>query len=54
MNHLSDKQFRFPGFVAPFRKDCNSFGGGIMVFIREDIPSKLISLEPEPVVGLYT
>ena len=35
-------QFCFPRFSKPFRleKTCN--GGGILLFIREDIPSKLI------------
>ena len=32
--------FKIPGFKEPFRKDRNINGGGIMVFVREDIPSK--------------
>ena len=32
------KSFVIPGYKEPFRKDQNAYGGGIMVFIREDIP----------------
>ena len=32
-------QFKIPGFATPFRRDRNEFGGGIMVFAREDIPA---------------
>ena len=31
----------------------NSNGGGIMIFVREDIPAKLIASETPPVKGLY-
>ena len=41
------------GFCTPFRKDRDQFGGGIMVFVREDIPSKLLSLEAPPIESLY-
>ena len=50
---FSDEQLRVPGLAAPFQKDWNSFGGGIMVLIREDILSKFLLLEPEPFEGLY-
>ena len=30
------------GFTTPYRLDRNGSGGGILVYIREDIPSKLI------------
>ena len=38
-------QFKIPGFATSFRRDRNEHGGGIMVFVREDISSKLISDE---------
>ena len=38
-------QFKIPGFRSPFRRDRNEFGGGVMVFVRKDIPSKVISKE---------
>ena len=36
-------QFAIKGFSVPFRLDRNSSGGGIMLFVREEIPSKLLS-----------
>ena len=38
-------QFKIPGFAPPFHSDRNEFSGGIMVFVREDIPPKQISNE---------
>ena len=35
-------QFPIDGFSSTFRLDRNSSGGGIMLFIREEIPSKLL------------
>ena len=37
-----EKSFIIPGFKAPFRQDRNRHGGGIMVFVREDIPSRML------------
>ena len=39
-------QFRIEGYAPPFRYDRNSHGGGILLFIREDIPTKVISITP--------
>ena len=33
-------QFRINGFKKPYRKDRNANGGGVMVYVREDIPSQ--------------
>ena len=41
---FSNGQFKIPGYVLPCRLDRNQFGGGIMVFAREDIPSRVLSL----------
>ena len=38
-------QFLIKGFRDPHRLDRNSKGGKIIMFIREDIPSKLLSME---------
>ena len=46
-------QFKIPGFVTPFRRDRNKFGGGIMVFVKEDIPAKQISNENLNIEGLF-
>ena len=39
-------QFRMDGYAPPFRYERNSHGGGILLFIKEDIPTKVISLTP--------
>lgn len=36
-------QLLIDGFSIPFRKGRNCNGGGLLVYIREDIPSKLLS-----------
>ena len=36
-------QFVLHGFSAPYRLDMNSKGGGILLYIREDIPSRLLN-----------
>ena len=35
-------QFHIDGFSIPYRLDRNRNGGGVIVYIREDIPSKLL------------
>ena len=35
-------QFNIHGFGEPYRFDRNGKGGGIRLYIRDDIPSKLI------------
>ena len=41
---FSNGQFEIPGYALPFRLDRNQFGGSIMVFVREDILSRVLSL----------
>ena len=36
-------QFSMNGFVKPFRRDRNKFGGGILIYVREDITCKLLN-----------
>ena len=36
-------QFLIEGFHSPFRFDRNKNGGGIMLYVREDIPARLLS-----------
>ena len=33
-------QFLVEGFCTPYRLDHNSKGGSILLYVREDIPSK--------------
>ena len=39
---FSSSQFAIRCFSSPFRRDRNS-SGGVMLFLREEIPSKLLS-----------
>ena len=41
-------QFQIKGFSDPFRVDRNCHGGRILLYAREDIPVKLLSVEPLP------
>ena len=45
--------FLIYGFSPPYRLDHDSKGGGIMLYIREDIPSKPLATDKEPVESLY-
>ena len=40
-----DCQFKIDGFSKPFRKDRNRNGGGVIIFVREDIPCKELSFD---------
>ena len=46
-------QFLIPGYSAPYRIDRTWHGGGSMLFVREDIPSKLLLTENAPIKGFY-
>ena len=37
-------QFFIDGFAKPFRRDGNKNGGGVMIFVRDNIPSKEIKV----------
>ena len=41
-------QFLIKGFGNPFRIDRNVNGGGILFYVRKDIPAKLLSVETLP------
>ena len=36
-------QFHMDEFSLPYRLDRNRDGGGVMIFVKEDIPSKLLT-----------
>ena len=46
-------EFQIPDFTTPFRRDKNEHGGGIMVFVREDFSSKLVSDETLCIEGMF-
>ena len=37
-----NQQFHIKGFCLPYRLNRNKHGGGVLVYIREDIPSKIL------------
>ena len=47
------ENFLIDGFSQPYRIDRNSSGGGIMLYVREDIPSNLLKVESLSVEGFY-
>ena len=36
------EQFLLDGYSKPYRRDRNRDGGGVLIYVREDIPSKLL------------
>ena len=46
--------FLIDGFSQPYRIDRNSSGGGIMLYVREDIPPSLLKVESLPIEGFFT
>ena len=41
------------GLGTPYRLNRNSNGGGLMLFVREDIPSNLVEAETKPIVDFH-
>ena len=35
-------QFKIPGYSSPYRLDRTTHGGGLLLYVREDIPSKVL------------
>ena len=48
-------QFRIDGFSAPFTLDRNRFGGGVLIYVREDIPCKQLTkhILPDDIEGIF-
>ena len=46
-------QFLIEGYGPPYRLDPNSHGGGILVYVREDIPCKLIPMKNCTIEGFF-
>ena len=46
-------QFLIEGFCTPYSLDRNSKGGGILLYVREDIPSNLIRVDISPIESFY-
>ena len=52
-NTFPNGQFLIKGYSALYRLDRDAQGRGIMLFIREDIPSKLLAVDDFPTEGFY-
>ena len=52
-NCFPEGQFLIEEYSKSYRIDRNCHGGGIMLYVRADIPSKLLSLELLPMEGFY-
>ena len=46
-------QFLLNGYNNPFRLDRNAHGGGILLYVWEDIPSKLLLMEENLIEGFF-
>ena len=48
-------QFQIEGYSAPYRKDRDRKGGGVLIYVREDIPSKQLNKHsfPDDIEGLF-
>ena len=52
-NSFPNGQFFLDGFGTPFRLDRNRNGVGIMLFIRNNIPAKVVSTDDRPIASFY-
>ena len=52
-NSFPVSQFLIDGYTSPFRLDRRNNGGGITLFVRDDISCKLLSVENHLMDGLY-
>ena len=46
-------QFLLNSYSTPFRLDRNAHGGGILLYVREDIPSKLLLVKENLIEGFF-
>ena len=54
-NSFPDNQFKIDGFSIPYRLDRNLYGGGVIIYVREDIPSKVLRgfTFPNDIEGIF-
>ena len=48
-------QFYVDGFTMPYRLDRNRNGGDVIIYVREDMPSKILEKHklPQDVEGMF-
>ena len=47
------ENFLISGFIKAYRLHRDSLGGGILLYVREDILSNLLEVETNPIEGFY-
>ena len=50
---VPNENFLIDGFSRPYRLERNSNGSGLMLFVKEDIPSNLVEAEVKPIEDFY-
>ena len=48
-----ESQFKITGYSSPFHLDQDENGGGIMVFVGEDVTTKFLYFEDKPIEALF-
>ena len=43
-NSFPEAQFYLPGYRMPYRLDVSNVSGGLLVYVKEDIPSNLLTI----------
>ena len=51
-NSFSTMQFHIEGYCI-YRLHRNEYRGGILLYVREDIPSKLIPMQSSSIEGFF-
>ena len=52
-NSFPVANFVIDGLSTPYRLDLNSNGGGIMLYVREDIPSNLLATDEKNHIEIF-
>ena len=52
-NSIPVAQFKIFGYISPYRFDRKINGGGILLYIREDIPSRILRVFKLPTQGFF-
>ena len=48
-----DNQFQIDGFLPPYQKDRNDKGGGLLLYVKEHIPTRKINVEFSPSIEAF-
>ena len=54
-NAFPVSQFHIDGYSKPYRSDRNRNGGGMIIYVREDIPNGMLTKHnfPDNIEGLF-